>query len=112
MPMIYCPVDGIVPGPDDQLPVRLPEDVEFQASAEAEGNPLASSPSFVNTTRPLCGGPAKRETDTMDTFMHSPWYFPRYTSPPLDDGAFAKAKLRCWLPVVPYLRGSGQPVMH
>ena len=67
IPIVYCPTDGIVPVPEDQLPVRLPEDVEFQASPDAEGNPLAASASFVNTTCPICGGPARRETDTMDT---------------------------------------------
>src|ERR1700682_3047669 len=111
IPMIYCPVDGIVPVPDDQLPVRLPEDVEFQSS-DALSNPLASNANFVNTTCPVCGGPARRETDTMDTFMDSSWYFLRYTSPGVDDRPFDKEKVRYWLPVDLYMGGAEHAVMH
>ena len=77
IPMLYCEKDGIVPVPDDQLPVLLPENVEI---TQEGGSPLAKLPEFVNATCPKCGGPARRETDTMDTFVDSSWYFYRYTS--------------------------------
>ena len=111
IPIVYCPADGIVPVPDDQLPVRLPEDVEFQG-AEAEGNPLATSASFVNTVCPRCGGPARRETDTMDTFMDSSWYFLRYTSPGADSEPFASRNVNYWMPVDQYMGGAEHAVMH
>jgi leucyl-tRNA synthetase len=113
IPVVYCPTHGIVPVPEAQLPVRLPEDVEFQGGDdEALSNPLATSASFVNTTCPLCGGPARRETDTMDTFMDSSWYFLRYTSPKYDRGPFATDKARYWLPVDQYMGGAEHAVMH
>jgi leucyl-tRNA synthetase len=112
IPIVYCPTDGVVPVPEDQLPVRLPEDVEFDVSSEAEGNPLASSASFVNSTCPICGGPARRETDTMDTFMDSSWYFLRYTSPNFDAGPFDLDKVKYWLPVDQYMGGAEHAVMH
>jgi leucyl-tRNA synthetase len=112
IPVIYCPTHGIVPVPEDQLPVRLPEDVEFQSSAEAEGNPLASSASFVNTLCPIGGEPARRETDTMDTFMDSSWYFLRYTSPDDEEAPFEPDKVQYWLPVDQYMGGAEHAVMH
>jgi leucyl-tRNA synthetase len=113
IPIVYCPRDGIVPVPDDQLPVRLPEDVEFQGvETAAESNPLATSASFVNTTCPMCGGQARRETDTMDTFMDSSWYFLRYTSPGYETGPFDPQNVRYWLPVDQYMGGAEHAVMH
>ena len=112
IPIVYCPNDGVVPVPEDQLPVLLPEDVAFDVSAEAEGNPLASSVSFVNTVCPVCGGPARRETDTMDTFMDSSWYFLRYVSPDFERGPFEPDKARYWLPVDQYMGGAEHAVMH
>jgi leucyl-tRNA synthetase len=111
IPIVYCPNDGTVPVPEDQLPVLLPQDVEFQTSAAAEGNPLATSAAFVKTTCPRCGGPAQRETDTMDTFMDSSWYFLRYVDPEADQ-AFDSAKVRYWLPVDQYMGGAEHAVMH
>jgi leucyl-tRNA synthetase len=112
IPVVYCPSDGIVAVPEDQLPVRLPEDVEFQGAAAIEGNPLASSPSFVNTICPQCGGPARRETDTMDGFMDSSWYFLRYVSPDDDREAWDPHRAKYWEPVDQYMGGAEHAVMH
>jgi len=107
--MIYCPDCGVVPVPEKDLPVLLPEDAEFKPSGES---PLKYHEQFVNTVCPQCGGPAKRETDTMDTFMCSSWYFLRYASPHCDTAPFDTEKLRYWLPVDLYTGGAEHAVMH
>ncbi|ACZ61353.1 leucine--tRNA ligase [Dehalococcoides mccartyi] len=109
IPMVYCEKCGIVPVPEKDLPVLLPEDVEFRSGGES---PLKYNEGFVNTTCPVCGGKAKRETDTMDTFMCSSWYFLRYTSPGYDKGPFDPEKLRYWMPVDLYTGGAEHAVMH
>ncbi len=109
IPMIYCPNCGIVPVPEKDLPVLLPEDAEFKPTGES---PLKYHESFVNTTCPLCSAPAKRETDTMDTFMCSSWYFLRYASPNCDTAPFDANKVRYWLPVNLYTGGAEHAVMH
>ncbi|MFC2034454.1 leucine--tRNA ligase [Chloroflexota bacterium] len=109
IPITYCDKCGIVPVPEEDLPVLLPEDAEFKPTGES---PLKYVEDFVNTTCPKCSGPAKRETDTMDTFMCSNWYFLRYTSPNLDTAAFDKDKLKYWMPVDLYTGGAEHAVMH
>ncbi|MFC2024901.1 leucine--tRNA ligase [Chloroflexota bacterium] len=109
IPMIYCEKCGIVPVPEEDLPVLLPEDAEFKPTGES---PLKYHEQFVNTTCPRCSGSAKRETDTMDTFMCSSWYFLRYASPYYDTAAFDPAKLKYWLPVDLYTGGAEHAVMH
>ena len=109
IPMIHCEKCGIVPVPEKDLPVILPEDAEFKPTGES---PLKYVESFVNTTCPKCGGPAKRETDTMDTFMCSSWYFLRYCSPHDVEYAFNPEKTKYWMPVDIYTGGSEHAVMH
>jgi leucyl-tRNA synthetase len=109
IPMVYCDKCGIVPVPEKDLPVLLPPDAEFKPTGES---PLKYCESFVNTTCPKCSEPAKRETDTMDTFMCSSWYFLRYTSPGVDKYPFDKAKLKRWMPVDLYTGGAEHAVMH
>ncbi len=109
IPMVYCDKCGIVPVQEKDLPVLLPQDAEFRPTGES---PLKYCESFVNTSCPKCGGPARRETDTMDTFMCSSWYFLRYTSPKDDKHAFEKAKIKKWLPVDLYTGGAEHAVMH
>jgi leucyl-tRNA synthetase len=109
IPVVYCDADGIVPVPDDQLPVRLPETVDYAGSGE---NPLRHDPAFLDTTCPRCGGPATRETDTMDTFMDSSWYWFRYLSPGFEDGPVDRAVVDRWTPVDQYTGGAEHAVMH
>jgi leucyl-tRNA synthetase len=109
IPMVYCDKCGIVPVPEEDLPVLLPEDAEFRPTGES---PLKYNEAFVNTTCPRCGGPGKRETDTMDTFMCSSWYFLRYTSPDTADAPFDVDKLKLWMPVDLYTGGAEHAVMH
>jgi leucyl-tRNA synthetase len=111
IPMLYCQGEcGIVPVPEEDLPVLLPEDAEFKPTGES---PLATHATFVNATCPNCGGPAKRETDTMDTFMDSSWYFLRYVDPNFDSPpGFDVDKANHWMPVDQYMGGVEHAVMH
>ena len=109
IPVVYCAADGIVPVPVDQLPVRLPETVDYKGSGE---NPLRRDAAFLNTVCPRCGGPATRETDTMDTFMDSSWYWFRYLSPAYDGGPVDRELVDRWTPVDQYTGGAEHAVMH
>jgi leucyl-tRNA synthetase len=109
IPVIYCEKDGIVGVPDDQLPVRLPENVALTGQGQS---PLANSPEFVNVKCPKCGGAARRETDTMDTFVDSSWYFYRYADPHNDRAPFDKAKADYWFPIDQYVGGITHAILH
>ncbi len=109
IPMIHCPIDGIVPVPDDQLPVELPKVAEFTGRGDS---PLASVPEFVNVTCPKCGGPARRETDTMDTFVDSSWYFYRFADAHNDQLPFDPKKVGYWCPVDFYSGGIEHAILH
>jgi leucyl-tRNA synthetase len=109
IPIIYCDSCGTVPVPEEDLPVLLPEDAEFMPTGES---PLKRDPDFYNTICPSCGGPATRETDTMDTFMDSSWYQYRYLSPHYDEGPFDPERGDKWLPVDQYTGGIEHAVLH
>ncbi len=109
IPMIYCEKDGIVPVPEKDLPVVLPENVEITLSG---GSPLAKVPEFVNTICPKCGGPARRETDTMDTFVDSSWYFYRYTDARNDRAPFDSSVVDYWFPIDQYIGGVEHAILH
>ena len=109
IPIVYCPNCGIVPVPEEDLPVLLPEDAEFKPTGES---PLKYCEQFVNITCPRCSAPARRETDTMDTFMCSSWYFLRYASPNCENAPFDAERVKYWLPVDLYTGGAEHAVMH
>ncbi|HUA35625.1 MAG TPA: leucine--tRNA ligase [Candidatus Binataceae bacterium] len=111
IPIVYCKTDGIVPVPEDQLPVLLPPMKEYLPSGTGR-SPLANVPEFVNTTCPKCGGPAERETDTLDGFACSSWYFIRFASPHESSVPFARHAVDYWLPVDLYVGGAEHAVMH
>jgi leucyl-tRNA synthetase len=109
IPMLYCEKDGIVPVPEKDLPVILPESVDI---AHSVGSPLGGLPEFVNATCPRCGGPARRETDTMDTFVDSSWYFYRYTDAHNDRAPFDSKTAQYWFPIDQYIGGIEHAILH
>jgi leucyl-tRNA synthetase len=109
IPMLYCAKCGIVPVPESQLPVLLPENVDITLQG---GSPLTRVPEFVNATCPKCGGPARRETDTMDTFVDSSWYFYRYTNATLKDRPLDTATVDYWFPIDQYIGGVEHAILH
>ena len=109
IPVVYCEKDGMVAVPDKDLPVLLPPNPKLTGMGES---PLASTPEFVNTTCPKCGGPAKREADTMDTFVDSSWYFYRYADPHNDKAPYDSAKVAYWFPIDQYIGGITHAILH
>jgi leucyl-tRNA synthetase len=109
IPMIHCETDGLVPVPEDQLPVLLPEQIEI---TQQGGSPLGRVPEFVNVTCPKCGGPAKRETDTMDTFVDSSWYFYRYIDAKNSNAPFDPKIAAYWFPIDQYIGGVEHAILH
>jgi leucyl-tRNA synthetase len=108
IPVIHCEACGVVPVPQADLPVRLPDDVEF----DRPGNPLDRHPTWKQVACPSCGGPARRETDTMDTFVDSSWYFARFTNPWLTTAPTERAAADAWLPVDQYIGGIEHAILH
>jgi leucyl-tRNA synthetase len=109
IPVVYCDKDGMQPVPDAELPIVLPEDAPFTGEG---GNPLDKVQSFVDTRCPKCGGKARRETDTMDTFVDSSWYFYRYLSPDKTDGPFDQGAVKYWFPIDLYVGGIEHAILH
>ena len=109
IPMIHCPVCGIVPASEKELPIVLPEDADL---LEGGRSPLPFLEDFIRTSCPSCGAEARRETDTMDTFVESSWYFDRYCSPRYEDGMFDRAAADYWMPVDQYIGGVEHAILH
>ena len=109
IPVIHCPACGVVPVPDDELPVLLPEVDDYAPRGQS---PIATNAEFVEVACPSCGGPARRETDTMDTFVDSSWYFLRYTAPHLSSAPFEREVVDYWFPVDQYIGGVEHAVLH
>jgi len=109
IPIVYCEKCGIQPVPESELPIRLPEDVDFSVQGKS---PITTSPTFADTVCPVCGGHAVRETDTMDTFVCSSWYYLRYADPHNKDLPFSKEIVNQWLPVQQYVGGIEHAILH
>jgi leucyl-tRNA synthetase len=109
IPVVHCAACGVVPVPEDQLPVLLPLNIEITGMG---GSPLQTVPEFLNTTCPRCGGPARRDTDTMDTFVDSSWYFYRYCDPRNNRAPFDSAKIAYWFPIDQYIGGVEHAILH
>ena len=109
IPMVYCETDGLVAVPDDQLPVELPDVEDYAPKGKS---PLATAEDWVNTSCPKCGGPARRETDTMDTFVDSSWYFLRYCDPHNSEAPWDREVLKRWMPIDQYIGGVEHAILH